>query len=390
MSNNKGIPTIGVRGIQFRSRIEAQWAYIFEKLGWNWEYEPIDLEGYIPDFIIKFGDEDILIEIKGDTNIWKEEVYKHHKEKIIKSGWKGKFGILGSVYKISDDWRILLNYDLEKQFKARKCTINEFRWSYNKEFKYEEKYNTDKWDDNSRLLSFHNKKINIGKIFHGVWKKCYIENENIDDYDIDMKYDGKYIIDDLVIVYSQECKFFIDGLEFKDILDSSKYDRNDTFIVNICEYFSKIWVEAKNSVQWKGIQNISNSYNCIDATCVFETFHQGIVNDLYNYNFENLKSIQEIFTHPHISNIDGQRVRKYYEIVKKYYMNNKTLPTWKTFVCIDDIIPIQDTLHTNVFIIKANINGSIIHFDKFKSIIKDEYYDESHICITSPLDEGRY
>ena len=35
MSNNKGIPTIGVRGIQFRSRIEAQWAYIFEKLGWN-------------------------------------------------------------------------------------------------------------------------------------------------------------------------------------------------------------------------------------------------------------------------------------------------------------------------------------------------------------------
>ena len=42
MSNNKGIPTIGVRGIQFRSRIEAQWAYIFEKLEWNWEYEAID------------------------------------------------------------------------------------------------------------------------------------------------------------------------------------------------------------------------------------------------------------------------------------------------------------------------------------------------------------
>ena len=83
MSNNKGIPTIGVRGIQFRSRIEAQWAYIFEKLGWNWEYEAIDLNGYIPDFIVKFGDEEFLIEIKGNTNIWKEEVYKPHKEKII-------------------------------------------------------------------------------------------------------------------------------------------------------------------------------------------------------------------------------------------------------------------------------------------------------------------
>ena len=102
MSNNKGIPTIGVRGIQFRSRIEAQWAYIFEKLEWNWEYEPIDLEGYIPDFIIKFDDDEILIEIKGDTNIWKN--YEEHKNKIIKSGWKKPFAILGSIYKISENW----------------------------------------------------------------------------------------------------------------------------------------------------------------------------------------------------------------------------------------------------------------------------------------------
>jgi len=189
---------------------------------------------------------------------------------------------LGSVYKISDDWRILLTSDLNKQFKARKFTINVLRWFHDRELKYEEKYNTDKWDYNSRLLSFHNKKINIGKIFHEVWKH---DIENIDNYDIDIKYDGKYNIDDLVIVYSQECKFFIDGLAFKDILDSIKYDRNDTFIVNIFEYFSKTRIKAKNSVQWKGIQNISNSYNCIDTTCVFETFHQGIVNDLFNcYN----------------------------------------------------------------------------------------------------------
>lgn len=87
MSNHKGIPTIGARGIQFRSRIEAQWANIFETLEWDWDYEPIDLQGYIPDFIIKFdGDNEILIEIKGDVNIWKEDVYTPHKDKIIKSG----------------------------------------------------------------------------------------------------------------------------------------------------------------------------------------------------------------------------------------------------------------------------------------------------------------
>ena len=48
------IPTIGVREIQFRSRLEAQWASVFEQLMWNWEYEPFDMNGYIPDFIITF------------------------------------------------------------------------------------------------------------------------------------------------------------------------------------------------------------------------------------------------------------------------------------------------------------------------------------------------
>jgi hypothetical protein len=209
MSNNKGIPTIGVRGIQFRSRIEAQWAYTFEKLGWDWEYEPIDLQGYIPDFIIKFDEDEILIEIKGDTNIWKEEVYKPHADKIFKSGWKGQFGILGSVYKISDDFRIQL---LDKN-----------------------------------ILS--NKKINIGKLYQNKWK-IYDENKNLLEND-DIKYD------DLLIVYSDIVnKYYVDGLEYKDILDCPLYDRKDTFTSDICEYFQNVWVEAKNKVQWKGQQNL--------------------------------------------------------------------------------------------------------------------------------------
>lgn len=199
MSNNKGIPTIGVRGIQFRSRIEAQWAYIFEKLGWNWEYEPIDLEGYIPDFIIKFGDEDILIEIKGDTNIWKKEMYKPHADKIIKSGWKGMFGILGSVYKLTNDY------------------------------------------------AFY-KRINIGKIYQTKWK-LYDVNHNLID-------DTTFNYDDLIIVYSNEVnKYYFDGLERKELLDCSLYNRKDTYN-DISEYFGKLWIEAKNKVQWKGLQNM--------------------------------------------------------------------------------------------------------------------------------------
>lgn len=40
-------------GVQFRSRLEARWAAFFDLLKWTWEYEPIDLDGYIPDFCIK-------------------------------------------------------------------------------------------------------------------------------------------------------------------------------------------------------------------------------------------------------------------------------------------------------------------------------------------------
>ena len=95
-----GIQTKGPKNILFRSRIEAQWAYVFDVLGFQWEYEPFDLQGYIPDFILNYKDESLLIEIKGDCDIWGS--FLPHKEKIENSGWDGKFIILGSTYKYHD------------------------------------------------------------------------------------------------------------------------------------------------------------------------------------------------------------------------------------------------------------------------------------------------
>jgi len=43
-------PTLGIptqyRGINFRSRLEATWARFFDLCGWEWDYEPFDLDGY--------------------------------------------------------------------------------------------------------------------------------------------------------------------------------------------------------------------------------------------------------------------------------------------------------------------------------------------------------
>jgi hypothetical protein len=46
------IPTV-YQGVHFRSRLEARWAAFFDLLGWRWHYEPLDLDGWIPDFLIE-------------------------------------------------------------------------------------------------------------------------------------------------------------------------------------------------------------------------------------------------------------------------------------------------------------------------------------------------
>lgn len=57
-------------GVIFRSRLEATWAAFFDLMGWKWDYEPIDLDGWSPDFLLR-GDyrEEILVEVKPITSI---------------------------------------------------------------------------------------------------------------------------------------------------------------------------------------------------------------------------------------------------------------------------------------------------------------------------------
>lgn len=48
---HRGIPT-WYRSVRYRSRQEARWACFFDFLGWKHDYEPIDLDGWIPDFAL--------------------------------------------------------------------------------------------------------------------------------------------------------------------------------------------------------------------------------------------------------------------------------------------------------------------------------------------------
>ncbi len=58
----KAIPTV-YKGRQYRSRLEARWAAMFDFLGWRYEYEPVDFNGWIPDFVITEA-EKVFVEVK--------------------------------------------------------------------------------------------------------------------------------------------------------------------------------------------------------------------------------------------------------------------------------------------------------------------------------------
>jgi hypothetical protein len=59
----KAHPTM-YNGVQYRSRLEARWAAFFDLIEWQHEYEPIDLPGWSPDFLLHGSKTKILVEVK--------------------------------------------------------------------------------------------------------------------------------------------------------------------------------------------------------------------------------------------------------------------------------------------------------------------------------------
>lgn len=97
----RGIPT-EYAGILFRSRLEARYAAMLDILKADWEYEPDDLGGYIPDFKLYARDRFTYLEIKPAHTLEDLEPAMH---KAIQAGlyghcWKepealGTIAILG-------------------------------------------------------------------------------------------------------------------------------------------------------------------------------------------------------------------------------------------------------------------------------------------------------
>jgi len=78
------------KGYKFRSRLEAKWACFFDLCRWKWEYEPVEFNGWFPDFALYGESQIIYVEIKPVIEFPKEIA-----NKIDKSGCDKEVLILG-------------------------------------------------------------------------------------------------------------------------------------------------------------------------------------------------------------------------------------------------------------------------------------------------------
>lgn len=88
------IPTT-YAGVNFRSMLEARWAAMFDALKWDWGYEPFELDGYIPDFTIRWLTNDVLVEVK-PARCFDDLTTHEALRKINRSGWTGPALLLGA------------------------------------------------------------------------------------------------------------------------------------------------------------------------------------------------------------------------------------------------------------------------------------------------------
>lgn len=89
----EAIPTI-YRGRQYRSRLEAKWAAFFDRVGWSHEYEPFELAGWMPDFLLRGDKQQVLVEVKPITAFHPETSAKIARAAHA-SGFDGDLLLLG-------------------------------------------------------------------------------------------------------------------------------------------------------------------------------------------------------------------------------------------------------------------------------------------------------
>jgi exodeoxyribonuclease V alpha subunit len=165
-----GIPTM-YNKILYRSRIEAKWAYIFDKLNLKHHYEYIDMNYYIPDFFITSECntiKNLMIEVKNE--LYDEQKYDKYYQKAIDSGCCGTLLIINGCF---EDIKTLDDKYYDHQ-KFKNClSIGKLYFRKKKRTKISEMI-LYKNEYNEFMLCYLYK----NNIYNKINKKCIIDEDN--------------------------------------------------------------------------------------------------------------------------------------------------------------------------------------------------------------------
>ena len=80
----------GYAGTTFRSQLEARWASFFDERGIAWQYEPVRLTGWTPDFRLVLGGAEAYVEVKPVSEFPMDVA-----QRVLGVDWTGDILILG-------------------------------------------------------------------------------------------------------------------------------------------------------------------------------------------------------------------------------------------------------------------------------------------------------
>jgi hypothetical protein len=87
------------KDVMFRSRLEARWAAFFDLVNWKWEYEPIDLVGWTPDFHVIVNNkhaDGLYVEVKPYGSLLQFKEHAAYKDSSLGENprpWAAFFGL---------------------------------------------------------------------------------------------------------------------------------------------------------------------------------------------------------------------------------------------------------------------------------------------------------
>lgn len=119
------IPTT-YAGVRFRSRLEARFAAFLDSYQLSWNYEPFELQEYIPDFVVELSFGPLLFECKPAV-LPQEFVWPC--TRVTRSGWVGPAIVVGSSLAAApDDWGDLVMFGSTAAEEGGWSRVGRGRW----------------------------------------------------------------------------------------------------------------------------------------------------------------------------------------------------------------------------------------------------------------------